>query len=102
MGAIAGTVVRGGTSPIVIEGQPPETVPVAGAKVIVSVAGHGTVKTVSTDAAGRYQGFVAPGTYVVTLGSGTDGMFTKSVPATLSVGNGEVVMLDILLDNGIR
>ena len=95
-------MVRGPLSPIGGIGDSGPT-PVAGAKVIASSAGGGPqVTSASTDSAGKYRVFLAPGTYVVTLGPMEGYLFTKDVPATVSVTAGQVKVLDILLDTGIR
>lgn len=102
MGGVTGIVVRGPVSPVVT-GTSGSTVPVAGAKVIISTSGQGhAIKETSTDAEGRYQMFVSPGTYVVTLGPVDGILSTRDLPATVTVTEGQLTTVNVMLDTGVR
>ena len=99
-GVLAGSVLRGPTTSIVVPGA--ASVPVAGAKVVVSTPGGGQVASDTTDAAGIYRVALQSGTYVVTLNTGVSYLFTKDLPATVNVEEGQTTTLNVLLDSGIR
>lgn len=77
--------------------------PVAGAKVIVSQREGGQeITSTLSDSAGHFEVSLPPGTYRVTLESGVSPLFTKDLPATITVTKGKTATLNVLLDTGIR
>ena len=101
-GVLTGNVLRGPVTSVVVVGSNSST-PVAGAKVIASKPGGGPeVASASTDGEGAYRVFLPSGTYVVTVGAGTSFLFSKDLPATVSVTEGQTTILNVMLDTGIR
>jgi hypothetical protein len=100
MGAVGGIVVR--TSGLPVDGTNPTSgTPVTGARVLIS-SGSRQVKEVSSDATGKYQAFLSPGNYTVSLREIGGITSTKDLPATVSVKEGQITTLDIRLDTGVR
>ena len=58
--------------------------------------------SVKTDAAGHFSVRLAAGTYQITMSSLYGAMFTKDLPATVTIVSGQETRLDIHLDTGIR
>lgn len=101
LSVLAGTVLRGPTSPIGTIGT--SSAPMTGAKIILSrPGGGGAVTSTSSDAAGRYSVAVPAGSYVVTLGPLAGPVSTKDLPATVTLTRGQTTTLDIHIDTGIR
>jgi hypothetical protein len=100
-GLLTGSVLRGPTTSVVVPGAT-SSVPVAGAKVVVSTPGGGEAGSGTTGADGIYRVPLASGTYVVTLTSGASFLFTKDLPATVNVAEGQTTTLNVMLDTGIR
>ena len=100
-GVLTGSVLRGPTTSVVVPGAT-SSVPVAGAKVVVSTPGGGAIGSGSTGADGIYRVPLPSGTYVVTLTSGASFLFTKDLPATVNVAEGQTTTLNVMLDSGVR
>jgi hypothetical protein len=58
--------------------------------------------SVKTDPKGAYKVLLPPGTYTVTMPSLYGAMFSKDLPATVTIMSGRQTWLDIHLDTGIR
>lgn len=98
---LVGRVTKGPLRPVQPEGQL-SAAPVAGARIDVATADGNPVTRAETDATGAFRISLAPGTYQVTMSSFYGAMFTKDLPATITIGAGEEKRLDIVLDTGIR
>lgn len=59
-------------------------------------------RTVVTDDRGAYHVNLPAGTYRIEMAPLTQGMFTKDLPATVTITEGKETRLDILVDTGIR
>lgn len=100
-GVLTGNVLRGPTTSVVVPGAT-SSVPVAGARVVVSKPGGGEVASGTTDVDGIYRVPLPSGTYLVTLSGGPSYLFTKDLPATVNVAEGQTTTLNVMLDTGIR
>jgi carboxypeptidase family protein len=100
-GILAGRVTRGPLSPVERPGVPGRA-GVPGAKVIVSTSDGQDVASAMTDAQGRYSIGLPVGTYRVTMAPPGGAGFSKDVPATVSIAEGQETRLDLLIDSGIR
>ena len=101
MGVLSGTVSRGPLTSI--GGVGVSSAPIANAKVILSTPGGGPeVRSTATDAAGHYQVSLPSGSYLVTIGSVESSLFSKDLPASVTVSEGQTTTLDVMLDTGIR
>ncbi len=78
------------------------TAPVVGAKILVSDLMGMRSRTVVTDDRGAYHVNLPAGTYRIEMAPLTQGMFTKDLPATVTITEGKETRLDILVDTGIR
>lgn len=95
---VTGTVLAGPVSPVARAGQP-DTRPVAGATV-EALRGTDIVARSRTDAGGRYELPLQPGSYVILAKS--DQYRSKSQGETISVPEGETRTVNFVLDTGIR
>ncbi len=102
-GVLAGTVTRGPLSGVGGIGASGSSAPVAGARIIASRSGGAAeAKSTSTNTAGQYRVFLPSGTYLVTLDRVDNYLFTKDLPASVTVAEGQTTTLNVLLDTGIR
>lgn len=95
---VAGTVVAGPVSPVA-RPSAPATRPVPGATV-EALRGSDIVAITRTDAAGRYQLRLQPGTYVIL--AKTDRYPSKQPGKTISISPGRTRTIDFVFDTGIR
>jgi hypothetical protein len=100
-GVLTGVITRGPTSPVEVQG-PPASAAAAGVRVDIATDDGKPVTSAPTDSAGRYRVSLAPGSYRVTIEPGSAAMFTKDLPARVTIAAGEQKQLDIHLDTGIR
>ncbi len=99
-GFLRGTVIKGPLSPA----SPPGVsgnAPVSGARVDIATA-DGNSMSVQTDSAGNFRIALAPGTYRITMPSLHGAMFSKDLPATVTISPDQEQSLTIVLDTGIR
>src|SRR5438445_401052 len=101
-GVFSGTVNKGPVVPAVRPGlgQPPSGV--AGAQVDIANSAEKPVESVKTDSTGAFRVNLPAGTYKVTMPSLYGAMFTKDLPATVTIVAGQQTRLDIHLDTGMR
>jgi hypothetical protein len=102
LGVLVGSVTRGPLSPVARLGGPPASVAVASARIDIATAEGNPLTSVVTDSRGNFKIKLPPGKYHLTMPSLHGAMFTKDLPATLTIGPGEVKRVDIHLDTGIR
>jgi hypothetical protein len=100
-GVVEGTVRKGPLLPMAQPGHSSDS-GVAGARVDVATLDGKAVKSVETDSAGDFTLNLPAGTYEVTMPSLHGAMFTKDLPATITIVPGRKQRLDIVLDTGIR
>jgi len=75
---------------------------VVGAQIDVRRSDGTQSLSVKTDPNGAYKVLLPPGTYTVTMSSLYGAMFSKDLPATVTIVSGQQRQLDIHLDSGIR
>ena len=104
LGTLSGTVSRGPLSPMIHPGPSAPTPEglVADARIDVSKSTGQLATSTRTDASGRYSVSLPPGTYTVTMPTPQGAMFSRDLPATVTIAAGEQQKLDIRLDTGIR
>jgi hypothetical protein len=95
---VTGTVVAGPVSPVA-RPSAAATRPVAGATV-EALRGSDIVATARTNAAGRYQLTLQPGTYVIQAKA--DRYSSKQPGKTISISAGQTRTIDFVFDTGIR
>jgi Carboxypeptidase regulatory-like domain len=100
-GILAGTLTKGPLSPVERPGTPPSS-GVAGAQIDIATNGGKLLTSVETDSSGTFSVNLPVGTYKVTMPSLCGAMFTKDLPATVTIAAGRQTRLDIHLDTGIR
>jgi hypothetical protein len=100
-GALVGRVTRGPLAPVQRPGIPSES-GVNAARIDITTLEGKPVTSIETDSAGRFRVNLPAGTYRVEMPSLHGAMFTKDLPAKVTIGAGEEKKLDIHLDTGIR
>jgi hypothetical protein len=102
-GTLSGDVVAGPTCPVerAEDPCPPKAVPNRAVQILGTK--NTVVATVTTDSKGHFSLLLAPGTYTVTvpIQQGQVGMRQES-DVTANVTIGQVTMVRIMLDTGIR
>ncbi len=101
-GVLFGKVARGPMSPLGGIGRERLAEPVVGARLLIYGSGGQQIKPVVTDAKGEYRVSLPPGTYRIEMGPVARGMWTKDLPATVTITKRRETRLDILMDTGIR
>ncbi len=102
MGVLSGRVTRGPLSPVEVPGMPRRPNQVAGARIEIERQGTARAQFVETNSNGEYRVLLPPGIYKITIPSLYGAMFTKDLPATVTIVSGQQTLLDIHLDTGIR
>ncbi|HLF72307.1 MAG TPA: carboxypeptidase-like regulatory domain-containing protein [Dehalococcoidia bacterium] len=102
-GAIAGRVTRGPICPV--QTVPPrpecEDAPVAG--IVLTASRNGAqVASATTGGDGRYLFLLTPGSYTIEIAPLPAPTFTKDLPRSITVREGDTVTLDVLIDTGVR
>jgi hypothetical protein len=64
--------------------------------------GRQEIATVLTDQAGQYRLNLPPGSYLIEMAAAKGRGFTKDLPATVTITQGQETRLDIRIDTGIR
>jgi hypothetical protein len=95
---VTGTVTAGPISPLARPGQPTSAV-VPGATVD-ALSGSQVVASTRTDAAGRYEFRLQPGTYLIRAQS--DKYLQKEKSQTVTLSTGQKLTVDLAFDTGIR
>jgi hypothetical protein len=101
-GVLSGTVTKGPFSPVVRRGQFEHPAGVAGAQIEITTAGGQAFGSVKTDSKGAFRVELPTGIYQIAMPSQYGAMFTKDLPATIRIVDGQEKRLDIHLDTGIR
>jgi hypothetical protein len=96
---IRGRALAGPQCPVEVEGSPCPDLPWVGV-VIATDAASGKEFTAETDVEGRFELVLAPGTYEVTIKSGT--MLPTAKPQTVTVEAGAFTRVVVSVDTGIR
>jgi hypothetical protein len=96
---IRGRALAGPQCPVEIEGSPCPDVPWEGT-VVATDTSTGDRFTTTTDAEGRFELPLAPGTYDVSIDAGSDLPFAK--PQTVTVTDGAFADVVVSVDTGIR
>jgi Carboxypeptidase regulatory-like domain len=101
-GVLSGLVTIGPLSPVggAKESRPPA--PYAGAELVISQTAGNRTETAVTGQNGTYRIALPAGTYRVTLAALPDGQFTKDLPASVAIRQGEETRLNVHVDTGIR
>ena len=100
-GILQGTVSKGPLSPA----SPPGVsgnAPVPRARVDIAKTDGKSSMSVETDTGGKFRVALAPGTYTITMPSLHGAMFSKDLPASVTIAPGQEQSLTIVLDTGIR
>ena len=101
-GVLAGRVTRGPTSPVQGPGLPPATAPAAGVKLLIYGPERQEITSVLTDKAGQYRVNLPPGDYLIELAPIKGRLFTKELPARITISPGRETLLNLRLDTGLR
>ena len=96
---IRGQALAGPQCPVEVEGSPCPDVPWEGTVVAIDTS-TGDRFTTTTDAEGRFELPLAPGTYDVSIDAGSDLPFAK--PQTVTVTDGAFADVVVSVDTGIR
>jgi hypothetical protein len=102
MGVLVGRVIVGPLSPVVRSGESGAPVGVPGARIVISRIGGEETTALVTDDHGGFRVPLPPGSYRIDMPPLTGGRFTKDVPATVTITEGQGTRLDIRIDTGIR
>jgi hypothetical protein len=102
MGTLIGLVTRWPASPVQGPGLPAAAAPAPGVKLVVYGPGRQEAATVLTDQAGHYRLQLPPGSYLIELAPDQGRGFTKNLPATVTITQGQETRLNIRLDTGMR
>ncbi len=100
-GTLLGEVTRGPLSPVE-DDDTPSSEPAADEEIVIMTPGGEKVESVISDDQGLYSIDLTPDTYVVDIAP-LDGIeFTKDLPATVTITEGQETRVDIHIDTGIR
>ena len=102
MGALIGRVTMGPMSPVSRSADPGASAAVPGARIMISSVHGQEITMVVTEADGGYRLRIPPGIYRIDMPPLTGGRFTKDVPTTVTIAEGQQTRLDIRIDTGIR
>jgi hypothetical protein len=100
-GVLTGSVTKGPLAPAQRPGTPSGS-GVPNARIDIATLDGKPVASAETDSAGTFRVDLPAGTYKITMPSLYGAMFSKDLPAIVSIGAGEKKRLDIHLDTGIR
>ena len=100
-GILTGKVIRGPLSPVETT-DTPSARPASGVKLVILTPAGAEIDSVVTDDRGVYSIGLPPGTYHIEMGPLGSLEFTKDLPATVTITQGQETRLDISLDTGIR
>jgi hypothetical protein len=102
MGTLTGYVTFWPVSPVGRAGSQSAPRPAPGVKLLVSGWAREEIASVTTDAAGQFRVDLLPGVYLLEMVPGQGKEFTKDLPATVTIIQGQETHLDIRVDTGIR
>ncbi len=102
IGMLIGKVTKGPISPVEGRKNLHSTEPVKGATIIISILDGQVIKSVITDDQGRYSINLLPGAYQIKMSPFEGIGFTKDLPATITITEGQETHLNVLVDTGIR
>ena len=102
MGTLTGKVTRGPLSPVERMPGPRGSEPVTGFRIAISGLDGQKVASAVTDDQGQYVVNVPPGDYRISTDMIPRGGFTRDLPTTVTVTEGQERRLDIRIDTGIR
>jgi hypothetical protein len=102
VGVLIGSVTKGPISPVERSGEPRALTAVSGVGIVISSVTGQESTSVVTDADGRYRVRLAPGIYHIEMAPLAGGRFTKDLPATVTITEGQELRLDVRVDTGIR
>jgi hypothetical protein len=96
---IRGQALAGPQCPVEMANSPCPDLPWEGT-IVATDTGSGERFTATTDAEGRFELALEPGTYEVTIDAGSDLPFAK--PQTVTVEDGTFAEVAVTVDTGIR
>jgi len=102
LGVLVGKVIMGPISPVVGAGDSGDAVGVPGVRLVISGMGGQEIKSVITDDKGVYSVSLPAASYRIDMPPLTGGRFTKDLPATVTITEGQETRFDIRIDTGIR
>ena len=102
MGLLAGRLTRWPTSPVGGPGIKSSEAPAPGVKLLIYNPAHQEIASVITDAAGQYRLHLPPGPYLIELAPGQGRVFSKDLPAGVTITRGQETRLNLHLDTGLR
>ena len=100
-GTLSGKVTKGPVSPAQT-GDTASALSVPGVTLLIRTPTGQAVQSVGTDAKGAYSVSLPAGTYQIEMGPLTGIEFTKDLPTTITIREGQATRLDISIDTGIR
>jgi len=102
MGSLAGRVTRWPAAPVGGPGISRPEAPAAGVKLMIHGPTRQEIASVHTDERGDYRIHLPSGTYRIEMAPSQRREFTKELPATIVIIQGQETRLDLHLDTGIR
>lgn len=100
-GTLIGMVTRGPVSPVERNDTPTHSEPASDIKLVILTLPGQEITSVLTDSEGKYSVSLPPDSYRVEMPSLTRG-FSKNLPATVTIYEGEETRLNVRIDTGIR
>src|SRR5262245_16895945 len=101
-GTLVGRVTRGPVCAVQTAERPCPPEPAPGVQLVISPLGGEGTNSVQTDDEGAYRISLPPGTYRIEMSAPGSMEFTKDLPTTVTVTEGQETHRNISLDTGIR
>lgn len=102
MGVLTGRLTRWPTSPVERQGIKSAEAPALGVKLLIYNPARQEIASVITDEAGHYRLPLPPGPYLIELAPGQGRVFSKDLPARVTMTRGQETRLNLHLDTGLR
>ena len=102
MGLLTGRLTRWPTSPVERPGIKSSEAPAPGVKLLIYNAARQEIASMITDEAGHYRLPLPPGPYLIELAPGQGRVFSKDLPARVTITPGQETRLNLRLDTGLR
>jgi hypothetical protein len=101
-GLLTGRLSKGPTSPVEHPGIKSAKAPASGIKLLIYNAARQEIASVTADKAGHYRLPLPPGSYFIELAPGQGMVFSKDLPARVTITRGQETRLNLHLDTGLR
>jgi len=102
MGVLTGRVTRWPLSPVQGPGMPLAAAPAPGVKILIYGPERQEIAAVLTNEDGKYRVSLPTGPYLIEMAPVKGKGFSKDLPATVIITQGQETSLNINLDTGIR